>query len=761
VKCPDSARLQLLLDGGLAAKELAAIDAHVEQCPTCQALLHARLLTGPAAAVNCSPRSSSPRESQMTGPSLHSFAGSLRELHLLDAAQQAELDRDLGKRWRDPKDLARELFRRGWLTAYQVNQLNRGKGQELVLGSYVLLEPLGAGGMGQVFKARHRTLDRLCALKVIRKERVASAEAVSRFLREGKAAARLLHPNIITIFDADQAGGVYFLAMELIEGTDLAKLVAKQGPLPLAQACSYVQQAALGLQHAHEQGLVHRDVKPHNLMLKADGSQVKVLDLGLALIAAGPRVTTLTETGVCMGTPAFMAPEQAMNAHTADIRSDIYSLGCTLFYLLTARPPFTGATAVQVLAGHLQGEIPALTPAVAGAPPELDVVLRRMLAKKPEDRLQTPAEAAETLAQFIRPKSEVGPATMPTINPALVPGGGHVPEQQAQAAAGATISPELGSAAEQRREAGTMALPAPHRRPARRRRLVAVLLAGIVLIGTAAIAYFAWPRLGGGNRPTDRSLANRDETAAPPTKIDLKQPPPNSLKHWSGVTIRIGTQYMSSNGGVGPEVVGSGKRESVTRQVPGFSAITLLHPARVTVVPGEKEEVTVTAEDNLLRLLGSEVTGGTLQLGVADGSRVQANQPIDFEVKVKVLKRLQLQHQGTIEAREVRADLLEVVLSNNGEVTVSGQANDLKLTLGHNGTFLGSELTTRGAILELKNSGRAVVNVTDHLEIVSGGPGVVVEYLGSPPVVAKPPKFKGQLRPIKGLDGLGRQPKEK
>jgi serine/threonine protein kinase len=147
-----------------------------------------------------------------------SFAECLRELHLLDTPQLAEVDRDLGKRFHDPKELARELVRRSWLTPYQVNQLFRGKGQELVLGSYVLLEPLGAGGMGQVVKARHRTLDRLCALKMIRRERMASPEAVNRFLREAKAAARLAHPNIVTIFDADQAGGIYFLAMESSRG---------------------------------------------------------------------------------------------------------------------------------------------------------------------------------------------------------------------------------------------------------------------------------------------------------------------------------------------------------------------------------------------------------------------------------------------------------------------------------------------------------------------------------------------------------------
>src|SRR5262249_38233774 len=163
------------------------------------------------------------------GPSLVPFVESLRELHLLDTAQLAELDRQLGRRFPDPEGLARVLVRRGWLTAYQFNQLRRGKGRGLGLGPYAPLEPLGAGGMGQVFKARHRTLDRLCALKMISPDRLTSPDSISRLLREAKAAARLAHPNVVTIFDAFPAGGTYVLAMEFVEGTDLARVVAERG----------------------------------------------------------------------------------------------------------------------------------------------------------------------------------------------------------------------------------------------------------------------------------------------------------------------------------------------------------------------------------------------------------------------------------------------------------------------------------------------------------------------------------------------------
>src|SRR5262249_38305080 len=148
-------------------------------------------------------------------------------------------------------------------------------------------------------------------------------------------------------FDAGQDGDTHFLCMEFVNGVDLARLVHKSGPLPVADACEYVRQAALGLQHAHEHGLVHRDIKPHNLLLtheesKADRPIIKVLDMGLALQGGEKKETTITQTGAVVGTPAFLAPEQALNSHTADIRADLYSLGCTLYFLLTGSPPFEG-----------------------------------------------------------------------------------------------------------------------------------------------------------------------------------------------------------------------------------------------------------------------------------------------------------------------------------------------------------------------------------------------------------------------------------
>src|SRR5262249_36087000 len=300
----------------------------------------------------------------VAGVNLASLVDALRQYRLLDGTQLEEVNRDVPSRFPEPKALARELIQRGWLTPYQANQLLRGRGQELVPGSYVLLERLGEGGMGQVFKARHRVMRRLVALKLIRKERLLNPRAVRRFQREVRAAAQLSDPHIVLALDADQVGSSPFLVMEYIEGAaDLARLVKGSGPLPVEQACEYIRQTALGLQHAHQRGLVHRDIKPANLLLTADRKLVKILDMGLARLdhpsADGDGSSTLTGEGTVMGTPDYLAPEQALEAHTVDVRADLYSLGCTFYHLLTGRVPFPTGTLLQKLNKH-QNEDPPL-----------------------------------------------------------------------------------------------------------------------------------------------------------------------------------------------------------------------------------------------------------------------------------------------------------------------------------------------------------------------------------------------------------------
>jgi tRNA A-37 threonylcarbamoyl transferase component Bud32 len=336
----------------------------------------------------------------------------LRLLRLLEPAQAAPLAR-LQEAYPEPRALAAALIRRDWLTPYQANLLLRGRGGELLLGSYVLLQRLGAGGMGAVFKARNWKLGRVVAIKVIRKERLDKPDVVRRFHREIRAAAQLDHPNIVRALDADEVDGTHLLIMEYAPGADLGKLVKKHGPLPAEKACDYCRQAALGLQHAHQHGLVHRDVKPRNLLLTT-GSVVKVLDMGLARIdpgEAGDISSSMTQYGTVVGSVDYIAPEQAMNSHAVDGRADLYSLGCALYFLLTGRVPFPGGTAMEKLLKHRLEEPEAVERLRPGVPRGVAAVVRTLMAKRPEDRYPSAAAAAEALAA-------AGQGFMPEVQPA-------------------------------------------------------------------------------------------------------------------------------------------------------------------------------------------------------------------------------------------------------------------------------------------------------------------------------------------------------
>jgi serine/threonine protein kinase len=270
---------------------------------------------------------------------------------------------------------------------------------------YRILELLGSGGMGSVFKAEHRLMNRQVALKVVHGNLVDNPAAVERFRQEVQAAARLSHPNIVTAHDAEQAGKVHFLVMEFVPGETLDHKLAREGRLNVPEVCGWIEQAALGLQHASERGMVHRDIKPGNLLLTRDG-QIKILDFGLARFASELGGKPLTVEGSVLGTPDYMAPEQAIDPHQADIRADIYSLGCTLYHLLAGWPPFAEGTAVQKLMAHQERRPKPLAELRPDVPAALAAVVERMMAKDPAGRFQTPAEAARALAMFARPAEE-------------------------------------------------------------------------------------------------------------------------------------------------------------------------------------------------------------------------------------------------------------------------------------------------------------------------------------------------------------------
>jgi serine/threonine-protein kinase len=344
----------------------------------------------------------------MTNTSTASLVDALRKHRLLESKQLEELG-DLQSRFPEAKALAIELIRRGWLTEYQARRLLRGRGHELVLGSYILLERIGEGSMGQVFKARHRNLRRIAAIKLIRKDRLDHPDIIKRFQREVRAAAALDHPNIVLAYDADKIGGTHLLVMEYIDrATDLSQVVIKNGPLPVDQACDFIRQVALGLQHASERGLVHRDIKPHNLLMTPDGKTIKILDMGLArldALAGEAPGTFITQAGTAVGSADYIAPEQALSSHTADIRADIYSLGCTLYFLLTAQVPFPGGGVADKLLKHLREAPRPIERLRSGIPSEVAALVRKMMAKKPEDRYQTPAEVAAVVSSALGKRS--------------------------------------------------------------------------------------------------------------------------------------------------------------------------------------------------------------------------------------------------------------------------------------------------------------------------------------------------------------------
>jgi eukaryotic-like serine/threonine-protein kinase len=342
---------------------------------------------------------------------LAGFIESVRGSNLLKPAAMQALEDAAAAPDANAEAIARDLVSRGLLSPYQAKLLWKGRGQDLFLNQYVLIEKLGEGGMGEVFRAHHTRLGRDVALKIMRRERLANPEAVKRFRREIKASAALAHENVVMAYDADQSGDVHFFAMEYVDGVTLDRLVGDKGTLPVGDVCDYVRQAALGLQHAHEQGLVHRDVKPSNLLLDKSGV-VKISDLGLVLIDDPEGDTRITKEGLTVGTPDFVAPEQARNPRGADIRADIYSLGCTFYYLLTGEVPYPQGTPTEKMLKHSRESFPELKR--TDVPETVKAILTKMTAKKPELRYEKPEQVADALQPFST-KKWLTPPPMPIV----------------------------------------------------------------------------------------------------------------------------------------------------------------------------------------------------------------------------------------------------------------------------------------------------------------------------------------------------------
>lgn len=318
----------------------------------------------------------------------------------MPAREWADMEAKLPE-WRglSTMELARKLIESKLLTEFQARRLLTGRGRELVIGRYAILDRLGKGSMGEVFLAQHLLMGRLVALKRMPREVAENDKAVSRFHREMRLVGRLDHPNIVRAFDADARGKILYIVMEYVRGKSLMEVLKAIGPLPIDRALDYMVQAARGLDHAHEQGIVHRDVKPSNLLLTDEG-QVKVLDLGLGvLMESDPNNVFQTSDGIAVGTLDYMSPEQALGKDV-DGRSDIFNLGVTLYYLLSGRYPFAGQTPVERLGKRIIGQGIPIKEVRADVPDAVQKALSKLMATKPHDRPRTAREAADLLEKL-------------------------------------------------------------------------------------------------------------------------------------------------------------------------------------------------------------------------------------------------------------------------------------------------------------------------------------------------------------------------
>jgi serine/threonine protein kinase len=378
----------------------------------------------------------------MSIANVETFLAILQRKQVLTPQEARDVARELGPHFANPHELAQYLVEINWLTTYQVRLLFSDHWEELTIGPYLVLDRLGEGGVSEVFKAWDTAKGHIVALKVLHQHLTHYSAAVRGLRREQQAVMRLSHPNIIRTFDANQVRDVSYFAMEFVEGLDLERYVRRCGPLPVQESCEYARQVALGLQHTHQLGLVHRDIKPANLFLaipggikddeiissrRTAGSVVKILDWGLARIrpdapscplrnawegAIDPAGANFdSENGVLVGTADYVAPEQVRDPRLVDIRADIYSLGCALYFLLTGQPPFRGGSLMQKLLQHQEAERPNLREVRSDVPEELAVLVQRMMARRPEDRFAIPLLAAAALRPFTPAATRTGSST--------------------------------------------------------------------------------------------------------------------------------------------------------------------------------------------------------------------------------------------------------------------------------------------------------------------------------------------------------------
>jgi eukaryotic-like serine/threonine-protein kinase len=301
----------------------------------------------------------------------------------------------------DTEMVARRIVEANLITRWQADRMLEGRYKGFFLGKYKLLDHLGTGGMSRVYLGEHVLMQRRVAIKVLPKDRIEDSSYLARFHREAQAAASLDHRNIVRAYDIDNVGDVHYIVMEYVEGRDLQQMVKDDGPMDCVAAAEYIRQAAEGLSHAHQSGLIHRDVKPGNLLVDQK-NVVKILDLGLARFIDEQQASlTVAFDENVLGTADYLAPEQALDSHRVDARADIYGLGCSLYFLLTGHPPFVGGSLAQRLMMHQKQPPPSILLDRPDAPADLAEICMKMIAKKPGDRYQSAADVARELTAWL------------------------------------------------------------------------------------------------------------------------------------------------------------------------------------------------------------------------------------------------------------------------------------------------------------------------------------------------------------------------
>jgi eukaryotic-like serine/threonine-protein kinase len=473
-----------------------------------------------------------------------------------------------------PGELALRLIQDGLVTRFQAGQLLLGRWQGFTLGKYRLLERLGEGGMGAVYLAAHVQMRRRVAIKVLPPDRRMEPAALERFYREARAAAALNHPNIAHAHDVDHEGNLHFLVMEYVDGSSLQEIVSKKGPLPVPRALHYLQQAALGLQHAHANGLIHRDIKPGNLLVDRHGV-IKILDMGLARFFSdkSDNLTKELDAQSILGTADYIAPEQAMDSHSADIRADIYSLGFTGYFLLTGATPFSDGSTAQKLIWHQTRHPRPLREARPEIGEEIAAVFAKMMAKSPQERYQAPKEVADALQPFIPAKVPLPvEEEMPKLCPAATGTGVVDPHHALKAGGNGAKVPTALAVPKASHAPNTLAprrqpvhvtreqledlkrelppRPAPLPNPSASRAMLVVVSAAVVVLSVSG--YFLWAALAG-LKSTDAATPP-PQTAKPPAppvaKTDNKPLEYNSgeLRRFEGHSKAIDRLAISPDG---------------------------------------------------------------------------------------------------------------------------------------------------------------------------------------------------------------------